>query len=271
MIKYLKKMMGLDARETDHGFGAPSHTLDPASFSWSVPDGVLVYAIGDIHGRLDLLLELLERIDDDRTTYWGVRETYVVFLGDYVDRGFQSREVLDFLTHYRPEGVTPIFLRGNHEDLMLQFMDDPMMGGMWLSVGGAAALASYGVDIHAPEIGGDVIAASDKFMRVFPPEHRQFLESLPVSWRMGDYFFVHAGIRPGLPPEVQDRFDMTTIRQDFTLSAEDHGVCVVHGHSGVPEAAHFGNRIALDTGAFATGVLSACALNGNDVRFISTT
>lgn len=270
MLRRLRKLLGFELGEAPMRRQAPVGALDPSAFRWALPEGALVYAIGDIHGRFDLLKKLLHTIEADRAIEWGVRDTYVVFLGDYVDRGFQSREVIEFLMSYRPDGITPVFLRGNHEDLMLQFLDDPMVADLWLRVGGEATLVSYGVDMHGAGIGGDVLAASEAFARALPPEHRQFLETLEVSWRLGDYLFVHAGIRPGVPLEAQRRRDMTTIRQDFTLSGADFGLCVVHGHSGVREASHCGNRIAVDTGAFATGVLSAAVLCGSEVRFLST-
>ncbi|WP_262692798.1 metallophosphoesterase family protein [Kordiimonas aestuarii] len=244
---------------------------EPVRRDWRLPEDVLVYAIGDIHGRLDLLEQLLEKIEADRAAQWGVWDAYVVFLGDYVDRGFQSREVIEYLLAFRPAGVTPIFLRGNHEDLLLRFIDDPMMAEVWLNVGGVATMSSYGVDIQAPDIAGDILAASDGFSKAFPARHRAFLEGLPVNWQKGDYFFVHAGLRPGVPLAQQRPRDMTTIRQDFTLTNHDFGVCVVHGHTGVRNPEHNGNRIAVDTGAFATGVLTAVALQDEDVRFISTT
>ncbi|WP_417450176.1 metallophosphoesterase [Kordiimonas sp.] len=250
---------------------APVEMPHPSTFGWALPEGKLVYAIGDIHGRLDLLDALLLKIEEDRATRWGVSETYIVFLGDYVDRGFQSKAVLDFLVSYRPHNATPIFLRGNHEDLLLQFINDPMIADLWLRVGGAATLVSYGVDMHAPEIAGDLLAASDAFMRALPAEHRQFLEGLEASWQLGDYYFVHAGLRPGIPLDQQGHRDKTSIRQDFTLSGHNFGVCVVHGHTGVRKPEHNGTRIAVDTGAFATGKLTAVVLEGTEARFLSTT
>jgi len=270
MLRRLGKLLGFELGDAPARAPGPVGALDPSTFQWSLPEGALVYAIGDIHGRLDLLKKLLHTIEADRAIEWGVRETYVVFLGDYVDRGFQSRQVIEFLMSYRLAGITPVFLRGNHEDLMLQFLDDPMVADLWLRVGGEATLVSYGVDMYGPAIGGDVLAASDAFARALPREHRGFLESLPVSWQLGDYLFVHAGIRPGVPLDAQRTRDMTTIRQDFTLSGENFGVCVVHGHTGVRQASHCGNRIAVDTGAFATGILSAAVLHGQEVRFLST-
>jgi serine/threonine protein phosphatase 1 len=270
MLRQLRQLLGFEPGDAPMRQEVPAGAPDPTAFRWSLPEGALVYAIGDIHGRFDLLKKLLHTIEADRAIEWGVRETYVVFLGDYVDRGFQSREVIECLLSYKSAGITPVVLRGNHEDLMLQFLDDPMVGDLWLRVGGEATLVSYGVDLYGPAIGGDVLAASEAFARALPPEHRHFLENLPVSWQLGDYLFVHAGIRPGVPLEAQRKRDMTTIRQDFTLSGENFGVCVVHGHSGVRQASHCGNRIAVDTGAFATGVLSAAVLHDREVRFLST-
>ncbi|WP_417456630.1 metallophosphoesterase family protein [Kordiimonas sp.] len=238
---------------------------------WALPEGALVYAIGDIHGRFDLLQKLLTQIEEDRTARWGVENTYIVFLGDYVDRGFQSYEVIEYLANYAARGVTPIFLRGNHEELMLRFMEDPVEAQLWLSVGGPSTLVSYGIDLQSAELSGDILMASDMLIQKMPEHHLRFLKNLQTSWRLGDYFFVHAGLRPGVPLKAQRAKDLTTIRQDFTQSRHNFGVCVVHGHTGVKEPEHVGNRIGVDTGAFATGVLTAVVLEGEEVRFLATT
>ena len=239
--------------------------------NWNLPDGALVYAIGDVHGRYDLLQALLAQIDEDRTAHWGVEDTYVVFLGDYVDRGFQSFDVIEHLATFEMPGITPIFLRGNHEELMLQFMEDPVEAQLWLSVGGPSTLVSYGIDLQSEDVAGDILVASDLLIHKMPDHHVRFLKNLQTSWRLGDYFFVHAGLRPGVPLKAQRSRDMTTIRQEFTSSRHNFGVCVVHGHTGVKKPEYTGNRIAVDTGAFATGVLTAVVLEGGDVRFLSTT
>ncbi len=237
---------------------------------WALPEGMLVYAIGDIHGRFDLLQQLLAQIERDRAARYTCREAYVVFLGDYVDRGFQSREVIDFLSEYQPIDMRPVFLRGNHEDLMLKFIDDPMEADLWLGVGGVATLASYGVQMQEKEGGQDIMQASEALGKALPSKHRAFLDQLHLSWRAGDYFFVHAGLRPGVRPEEQTPRDLMGIRQDFTLANHNFGFCVVHGHTGVREPEHNGVRIAVDTGAFATGKLTAAILQGSHANFIST-
>jgi len=235
-----------------------------------LPDGWLVYAIGDIHGRFDLLTLLLEMIEVDRAAHEGIEKAYIVFLGDYVDRGRQSAEIIDFLSSYNPETMQPVFLRGNHEDLMLQFLDDPFEADLWLRVGGVATLASYGVQIDAEAASEDPFAASNALGRALPESHRAFLEGLTLHWQAGDYLFVHAGIRPGVPLAEQKRRDLLGIRQGFTSSSLDHGFRVVHGHTGVREPEFMPNRIAIDTGAFATGVLTAAIFFGAETDVLQT-
>jgi len=228
---------------------------------YRVPEGSLIYAIGDIHGRLDLLEKLLEKIAADRSWRTEAEKTYIVFLGDYVDRGFQSREVVDFLKNLEdtPE-LSHIFLAGNHEDLMLGFLDDPLENQLWLRVGGLQTLVSYGIQPPANTLVDTLVETSNALGAALPASHRTFLSSLKTWWRAGGYLFVHAGIRPGIPLEEQRRRDLLGVRQEFTESPADFGFRVVHGHTGVPEVSFYPNRIAVDTGAFATGTLSAVVL-----------
>ncbi|TNE61438.1 MAG: serine/threonine protein phosphatase [Alphaproteobacteria bacterium] len=247
----------------------------PAATRHSLPDDCVVYAIGDIHGRLDLLNRLLANIREDRAARPEYSRCYIVFLGDYVDRGFQSREVLEHLNRLKTEphedGVTDyVFLAGNHEDLMLGFLEDPLEHQLWLAVGGVQTLASYGVP--APESNNidSLVQASDALVKALPRPHREFLSGLRTWWRAGSYLFVHAGVRPGVPLEKQRRRDLLCIRQEFTNSDADFGFKVVHGHTGVPDVTVRANRIAVDTGAFATGKLSAIALFGSDHAVLSS-
>lgn len=235
-----------------------------------VPEGVRVYAIGDVHGRADLLQRLLRQIVEDMEEHPGCDNVKLVFLGDYVDRGYHSKEVIETLLRLEIAGAGIVFLAGNHEDMMLQFFDDPAVSDLWLKTGGVATLASYGVMLpDSPDIDA-LTEASNSLSEKMPVEHREFLEGLQEHYVLGDYLFVHAGLRPHIPLSAQRRSDKLGIRREFTDSdfAFDH--MVVHGHTGVHSPQHLRNRIAVDTGAFATGHLTAAVLESDTVRFLST-
>jgi serine/threonine protein phosphatase 1 len=233
----------------------------------AVPEGLRVYAIGDIHGRIDLLQDLHARITEDSKTCTHVK--HVVYLGDYVDRGPYSREVLETLIAGGPPGVLPTHLKGNHEAMLLQFLEDSSVGPEWLAFGGAATVLSYGVN---PGIGGltpgNLAALQHEFSERFPPGHKQFLENLPTHRAIGDYFFVHAGVRPGIALDQQRPSDLIWIREQFLQSQDFHGKIIVHGHSYRTEPEVCSNRIGIDTGAYATGRLTCLVLEGASRRFL---
>lgn len=235
-----------------------------------VPDGARVYAIGDVHGRADLLQRLLRIIVEDMEARPGADSVKLVFLGDYVDRGYHSKEVIETLLKLDIAGVGMVFLAGNHEDMMLQFFDDPAVSDLWLKTGGVATLASYGVMLpDNPDIDA-LTEASNALAEKMPVEHRKFLESLEEHYVFGDYLFVHAGLRPHIPLTAQRRSDKLGIRREFTDSDFAFEHMVVHGHTGVQNPLHLSNRIAVDTGAFATGHLTAAVIEAGDVTFLST-
>jgi len=242
----------------------------PIARSFSVPEGTRVYAVGDIHGRADLLAALHEKLAEDAPAGAAGRRV-VVYLGDYVDRGLQSREVIDLLLERPLAGFESVHLMGNHEDFMLRFLDEPKAGPGWFMNGGAATLYSYGVRML--ERGNDqerLKHLSAQFRANLPERHRAFLEGL-ARWHVeGDYYFVHAGIRPGVPLEAQREEDTLWIREPFLDDPSDHGKMVVHGHTitNAPEVRP--NRIGIDTGAYATGVLTALVLEGSAHRFLQT-
>jgi serine/threonine protein phosphatase 1 len=230
------------------------------------PNGVRIYAIGDVHGRADLLAQLLACIDVDAATYPGPRMVEVL-LGDYIDRGPQSREVLDILVA-RSRHRRMVCLRGNHETYIPDFLQDPAVLAQWRHLGGFETLVSYGV---TPSINTDEQQQrelADAFHRALPDSHRRFLAGLKTCFACGDYFFAHAGVRPGIPLSQQHEQDLLWIREDFLLHEESFGKIVIHGHTPVAEPDIRPNRINIDTGAYATGRLTCLVLEGDDMTFI---
>lgn len=228
-----------------------------------VPEGQRVYAIGDVHGRFDLLIGLLRRIKGDSEAR-GAAETHIVMLGDLIDRGPHSAEVLEYLRAHRDDFATYHFVTGNHEEAMLTSLSGAISPGEsgWLDFGGRETMLSYGANAALLDAARPDFAQS---MRQFVPRvHLDFMEGFVDSVRIGDYLFVHAGIRPGVPIERQNGRDMRWIRQPFLDDDSDHGILVVHGHTitNEPDIRH--NRIGIDTGAYHTGVLTALALEGGD-------
>jgi serine/threonine protein phosphatase 1 len=232
------------------------------------PEGVRLYAIGDIHGRADLLDRLAQRIDADLRRR-PCNDKLTVFLGDYVDRGPDSRDVVERLA--RKNFPTPIVaLRGNHEDAMLRFVDDPSLFDQWARFGGLTTLRSYGVDVGAEMRRGGAGAVSAAFGARLPESHRRFLEETAFSAEYGDYFFCHAGVRPHVPLDRQDPQDLMWIRHEFLERRDGFGKVVVHGHTPHAHVENLENRINLDTFAYESGVLTAVALEGEERRFIDT-
>ncbi len=232
-------------------------------------EGQRLYAIGDVHGRLDLLTGLLARIRADIEARPHPRPR-IVMLGDYVDRGPDSRGVIEALIALKASPLPTSFLRGNHDAYVSTYLRDPAAADRsvhWLhdSLGGNATLASYGVP-GATAL--DPAGTRDAFAAAFPRAHMAFLDACALKIRIGGYLFAHAGIRPGVPVAEQTRDDLIWIRDPFLSSTADHGFKVVHGHTIVPQVEHWPNRIALDTGAVRSGVLSCVVLEGAEVSLL---
>ena len=238
--------------------------------TYRTPDNTRIYAIGDVHGSIKCLDALHQLVLADSAQAKPGTDQIVVYLGDYIDRGLYSREVIDCLIGSPLPGLRPVLLKGNHEEAMLAFFEDPEGGRPWLSFGGLTTLHSYGVPPPKPPFKSeDLVFAKTLLDKCFPEAHRRFLSALEISASIGDYLFVHAGIRPRRPLHQQRTEDMLRIRADFVDSTADHGKVVVHGHTVSPEVEIRPNRIGVDTGAYATGRLSCVVLEGETVRPLS--
>jgi serine/threonine protein phosphatase 1 len=234
------------------------------SVNASAPPDTRIYAVGDIHGRADLLSEITARIDDDIRRR-PIAHAVEVYLGDYIDRGPHSRTVIDLLA-VRLVANRAVCLRGNHEAVMEGFIQDPAILQYWQPLGGMQTLASYGVELH----GGTETAVDlhRRFLDAFPRAHELFMQCLRNQFACGDFLFAHAGIRPGLPIEQQDVNDLIWIRNEFLDSTRDHERFIVHGHTPVPHPDIRHNRINIDTCAWRTGTLTCIAIEGSTILFL---
>jgi len=233
------------------------------------PPGARAYAIGDVHGRADLLATLLDMIEADRRARPCQRD-YIIFLGDLVDRGADSRGVIDLLLNRHDALPNPIFLMGNHEEMMLRVLsDEPELIGDWLRFGGYECAQSYGVEVGRLAMLSAVDAARS-IAACVPAQHIALIASFVDSFRFGSYLFVHAGIRPGIALEDQTIADLRWIREPFLEGKAVHPFIVVHGHTISATPDERPNRIGIDTGAYATGVLTALCIEGTTRKYLAT-
>lgn len=234
--------------------------------------GRIVYAIGDVHGCYELLTALLEAIVADVAALASGELPLLIFMGDYVDRGPRSAEVLSALVWLsRHAAVEVVFLRGNHEEMLFAFLEEPFTALPWLQHGGAETLESYGVLVLDKDIAENCWRLRNEFMDRFPASHLEFLRDLSMQVTCGDYVFVHAGLRPGVPLARQKVEDLLWIRDDFLDREYKFEKIVVHGHTWTddkPEITPY--RIGIDTGAYATGTLTAVRLSDSSVEFFQT-
>ena len=237
-----------------------------------IPAGFRVYAIGDIHGRDDLLERLHTRMAADMQQ---APEAYrvLVYLGDYIDRGPDSRKVVERVLSFRPERTERVFLKGNHEAAMLSVLQGDLSGVRdWMNYGGQATLASYGLQMNAQTIADrrQLEGLQQKLLATIPEQHRHFYTALLPSFGIGDYLFVHAGVNPAVPLEQQGEEDLLWIREPFLQCRHYLGKIVVHGHTISPAPEERLHRIGIDTGAYATGRLTAVVLSGDQRLFLQT-
>ncbi len=234
-----------------------------------LPEGCRVYAIGDVHGRLDLFEQILDQIRLDDATR-PPADTQIIQLGDLIDRGPESAEVVALAME--PPGFASLTtLQGNHEAMMLEAIagDRDALKG-WLRFGGRESLMSWGVAADLLDHGSPG-AIIDAARAAIPTAQREWLASRPRAVHLGDYYFVHAGVRPRTPLEKQTDEDRLWIREPFLSSTARHFAMIVHGHSIRLEVERLTNRIGIDTGAYATGRLTAIGLDGPHQWIIQTT
>jgi serine/threonine protein phosphatase 1 len=245
----------------------PQSRVAPTDRRLATPNPRRIYAIGDIHGRRDLLDRMIEQIRDHLAAY-PIESAMTVTLGDYVDRGPDSRGVVERLAG-NPFPTEFVALKGNHEDMLIRFLRDPSIGAMWARNGGLETLHSYGIDVGSLMRGRDYESAAAAFEKTLPRAHLEFFCSLRLSLSLDRYFFCHAGIRPGVPFAQQQEQDLLWIRDEFLSARTDFGKIVVHGHTPSPYPEIRPNRIGIDTGAFITGRLTCAVLEAEQTRFLS--
>ena len=231
----------------------------------SLPEGLRIYAIGDVHGRVDLLDATFARIDANLARSSPHRAVHVL-LGDYIDRGPASRDVIDRLVE-RSRLHRMICLKGNHESYLVEFLHNPSVLGDWRHFGGLETLRSYGLDPSTNPDSAEELRLARTLATALPAEHKSLLNKLGASFTCCDFFFAHAGVKPGVPLAQQSEHDLLWIRDDFLLSEQDFGKVVVHGHTPVLEPDIRPNRINIDTGAYATGRLT-CLMIEKDAMFV---
>lgn len=235
----------------------------------STAAGERIYAIGDIHGRYDLFRRIVDKIiwhwESAPQTFQSIK---IVLLGDIIDRGAESAECLDFAYELVNHCEVTLLL-GNHEDLLLKSLGgNPTAQDIWLANGGAAFLANFGIAPPLPF--EDSFDFAERVAMAVPGHHVAMLETAPLCLRSGDYFFVHAGVKPGAALHRQKEQDLLFIRDEFTRSTRWHGAMVVHGHSIVESVEFHTNRIAIDTGAFQSDCLSCLCLEGRRRQVLTT-
>jgi serine/threonine protein phosphatase 1 len=243
--------------------------IEPSPPPACVPEGLRVYAIGDIHGRLDLLDSLLFRIEADERTR-AAADTRLIFLGDLIDRGPDSAGVVERGLEIQRSGQPVRFLMGNHEEVFLKALAGSLEAlRFFIRIGGRSTILSYGI-AQADYDRLDLEELSERLATLVPQDHVAFLKSFEDQIRIGDYLFVHAGIRPHVALEQQSGGDLRWIRSEFLDFRGTHGPIVVHGHTITDEVEERSNRIGIDTGAFASGRLTAIGLENDQRWYLNT-
>jgi len=233
------------------------------------PPGERIYCIGDIHGRHDLLQQLHTNILNHAATYTGRKK--LIYLGDYIDRGDHSKEVIEVLLSDPLHGFDIVYLRGNHEQTLLDFLHEPEVGRSWFNYGGLQTLVSYGVRYSKlPTSPNDLLALQADLRTCMPQSHVRFLEQTGLSYVVGSYYFVHAGVSPRLRLDQQQAEDQLWIRDAFIEHTRPYEKIIVHGHTITEEVDFQANRIGLDTGAYLSGKLTCLVLEDDQQELIQT-
>jgi serine/threonine protein phosphatase 1 len=236
----------------------------------SLPETECVYVIGDIHGRQDLLIQILDVITRDSLNTISMNKS-LIYLGDYIDRGPDSKGVIDTVLEARIPNIKTIALMGNHEEAMVGFLSDPIVNSDWLKFGGAETILSYGVSIPPGILTPRILKETSEALNIALPEsHKQFLNNLKDCYFSGDYMFVHAGIDPDRKIAKQQTNDLFWIRNGFIEHTELYEKIIVHGHTIVDEPEFHDNRIAIDTGAYYSGKLTCLSLKGKERCIVQT-
>lgn len=233
-----------------------------------LPDGCRLYCIGDIHGRLDLLQQVHQKIIEHADGYAGNK--WVVYIGDYVDRGPHSKQVVDYLLENPLSKFKSVYLLGNHEQTLLQFIYGNNIGLAfdWFRFGGIATLQSYGVTLNGIPTIKNIDGLRAEFRDKCPDQHKLFYQNLQLSFELGGYYFVHAGVKPRVAFDKQNPDDLLWIREEFINSKFFHGKIVIHGHTVTEQPDVRPNRIGVDTGAYASGILTCAVFEGLEFDFI---
>jgi serine/threonine protein phosphatase 1 len=240
------------------------------SVSPTVPDGTRLYVVGDVHGCVELLAMMHRLILADAARATATRRV-IVYLGDYIDRGPDSKGVVDLLIRSPLAGFEAIHLKGNHEQALLDFLDDITIGPDWFSFGGIATFASYGLTPPDNIFDAEALLTAQTALRAgLPEDHLRFYKQLRLGHLEGDYLMVHAGLRPDVPLDAQTEGDLLWIREPFLGCDANFGVVVVHGHTIALYPEIRPNRIGIDTGAFYTGRLTCLVLQGEEIGFLQT-
>ena len=234
-----------------------------------LPDNIRIYCIGDIHGRNDLLQKLLLMIQEDSLGFNG--QIYMIYVGDYIDRGMQSQEVIETLLGSEQAGIHYVYLRGNHEQTLLDFLMNADVGRSWLSYGGQSTLASYKVNVNKiPTKREEFNSLREQLATNIPPSHYAFYQKTQSCFELGNYFFVHAGVHPKYPLSKQQAEDMLWIREEFINSHKNYEKIIVHGHTVTEQVEILPHRIGIDTGAYSSGILSCLVLESTQQRILQT-
>lgn len=258
-----KVIKWLSSRRANQQGAVKRRRIDLGSAAQSFP----VYAIGDVHGRLDLLKQAETKIAEDIGMTG--KDGLVLLLGDFIDRGPSSAQII---THLMVKSdFKRLSLIGNHEDIFLRYLESPEKHSKWLELGGEQTLASYGIDVHSASFRQTSAKGRMKALlaEAIPESHKRFLSSLPISLKIGNILFVHAGVRPGVSLEEQSDEDMIWIREPFlSMGPKLDDLFVVHGHTATDLPSPGLQRIGIDTGAFHTGRLTVLRIEGSESRLI---